>query len=228
MKMRFKLSLWLIAVMAVVVTIVATVLIRYASGISYYLSVKSLGHLTAQRVEFWKGREEGYIRTLRALANIMGDFESIPADERRDRFDDMLRSSLEAEPQMAAMYTIWKPNAIDDMDSLNIGRTGSSPTGQYAPAFFKENDGIEERTSIDIDSIIAHINSPNSNKDRVDNPSLFLIKGKYTYIIKITVPVINRRTSKVTGAIGCYLSIDAVQNIVEKTRKQTVKSPRPI
>jgi len=219
MKMRFKLSLWLITIMAVVVTIVTIVLVRQASGISYYLSVRSLKHLTCQRVEFWKGREEGYIRTLHTLANIMGDYESISAEERRDRYDDMLRSTLEAEPQMAAIYTVWKPNAIDDMDSRYIGRTGSSPAGQYAMAYFKETDNIEGRTSGEIENIIKYITSPIGNKDRVDNPSLYNINGKNTYIIKIAVPVINHKKNKIVGALGCYLSIDAIQRILENTMK---------
>jgi len=219
MKMRFKLSLWLIAVMAVVVTIVSITLIRQASGISYYLSIRSLRHLTGQRAEFWKGREEGYIRTLHTLANIMGDFESINAGERRDRFDDMLRSTLEAEPQMAAIYTVWKPNAIDDMDGRYKGRTGSSPTGQYAMAYFKETDKIEGQTSGDIENAIKYITSPNGNKDRVENPLLYNINGKNTYIIKIAVPIINHQNSRIVGALGCYLSIDAIQRIVENTMK---------
>ena len=32
----------------------------------------------------------------------------------------------------ASLYSIWKPNAVDGMDSRFIGRAGSSPTGQYA------------------------------------------------------------------------------------------------
>jgi len=219
MKIRFKLSIWLIIIMAVVVTIVTIMLIRQASGISYYLSVRSLGHLTSQRVEFWKGREDGYLRTLRTLANIMGDYESIQADERRDRYDDMLKSALEAEPQMISLYTVWKPNAIDEMDSLYINRTGSGPSGQYAIAFFKETGKIIGRTCSDIDNVTAYINSHFAHKDRVDNPSVLKIRGKNTNIIKLAVPIINYSNKKIVGALGCLLAIDTIQNIVENTMR---------
>jgi methyl-accepting chemotaxis protein len=171
MRIKFKLSIWLITITAVVVTGITILLLRQASGISYYLNIRSLGHLTSQCVEFWKGQEDGYIRTLHTLAKIMGDYESIQASERRDRYDDMLRSALEAEPQMAAMYTVWKPNAIDNMDSLNIGRKGSSSTGLYAMAYLKEAGKITGHTSGDIDNVIAHITGPNAYKDRIDNPA---------------------------------------------------------
>jgi methyl-accepting chemotaxis protein len=220
MKIRFKLSLWLIGVLAAVAIIVTIILLKQASGISYFLSVRSLGHLTSQRAEFWKGQEDGYIRTLHTLANVMGDYESIRAEERRDRYDDMLKTTLEAgENQMISLYTVWKPNAIDDMDSRFIGRLGSSPTGQYAISYFRENNTITGRASGDIESITAHINGPNAYKDRIDNPTILKIKGEKTYIVKLTVPVINHRTKKVVGALGCFLSVDPIQQIVEKTIK---------
>jgi len=225
MKIRFKLSLCLIGVLAAVAITVTIILLRQAAGISYYLSVRSLGHLTSQRAEFWKGQEDGYIRTLHTLANIMGDYESVRAEERRDRYDDMLKSTLEAgESQMVSLYTVWKPNAVDDMDNRFIGRLGSSPTGQYAISFFKEN-GFKEtfkitgRTGGDVENITAHINGPNAYKDRIDNPTILKIKGKNTYIVKLTVPVINHRTKKIVGAVGCFLSVDPIQQIVEKTIK---------
>ena len=219
MKIRFRLSICLIAIMAFMIIGITVLLLRQASGISYYLSIRNLGQLTAQRVEFWKGQEDGYIRTLHTLANVMGDYESIQAEERRDRYDDTLKAALETEPQMVALYTVWKPNAIDDMDSRYIGRTGSSPTGQYAMAYFKETGKITGRTSGDINNVMAHITGPNAHKDRVDNPTILKIKGKNTYIIKISVPITNNRTKKVVGGLGCFLVIDTMQYIIENTMK---------
>jgi len=220
MKIRFKLSLCLIAVLAAVAIVVTIILLKQAAGISYYLSVRSLGHLTSQRAEFWKGQEDGYIRTLHTLANIMGDYESVRAEERRNRYDDMLKSTLEGgEPQMVSLYTVWKPNAIDDMDNRFIGRLGSSPTGQYAISFFKEANMVTGRACGDVESLTAHINGPNAHKDRIDNPSILKIKGKNTYIVKMAVPVVNPRTKKVVGAVGCFLSVEPIQKIVEKTIK---------
>jgi len=219
MRTRFKLSVCSIVIMAVLITGTTILLLRQASVISYYKSIQNLENLTGKRVEFWKGREDGYIRTLHTLANLMGNFESIKAEERRDYYDDMLQAALKAEPQMVAMYTVWKPNAIDNMDSRYIGRTGSSPMGQYAIAYFKETNKIAGRTSGDIDSVMAHITGPNAGKDRVDNPIILKIKGKNTFIIKITVPITDNRTNKVVGGLGCFLTIDTMQCVLDNTIK---------
>jgi len=217
MKIRISLSIWLIAVIAVMLTGITILLLRQVSGISYYKSIQSLEYLASQRVEYWKSREDSYSRTLHTLANLMGNYESIQAEERRDRYNDMMQAALKTEPQMVAMYTVWKPNALDDMDSFYIGKTGSSPTGQYAMAYFKETNKIAGRTCGDIDSVIAHISGPNAHKDHVDNPTIVKIKGKNTFIVKITVPITNNHTNKIVGGLGCFLVIEPIQRIVENT-----------
>jgi methyl-accepting chemotaxis protein len=219
MKMKFRLGVSLVIITAVVVTGITILLLRQASGISYYLNIRSLGHLTSQYAEFWKGQEDGYLKTLHTLANVMGDYESIKVSERRDRYDDMLRSTLEGEPQMAAVYTVWKPNAIDGMDSKYIDRKGSSSTGLYAMAYFREANKITGRVSADIDNVIAHISGPNARKDRIENPAYVKIKGTNRFVVKMTVPITNRLTDEVVGGIGCFLFADSMQGIVENTLK---------
>ena len=53
------------------------------------------------------------------------------------------------------MYTIWKPNAVDGMDAANIGRTGLTSTGQFAPAYSRETGRIQLRLSTDVNDGIS-------------------------------------------------------------------------
>jgi methyl-accepting chemotaxis protein len=205
--------------MAVIVTGIVILMTRQISSISYYLNTRSLENLISHRAEILKGQENSNIRTLHALANIMGDYESIKTKERRDYYDNILRNALGVEPQMTALYTVWKPNAIDNMDSENIGRIGSSPSGQYAMAYFRETNKITGRTSSNIDSVIAHINGHNAYKDRVDNPVFLKVKEENTLIIRMMVPIINNHTKEVVGGLGCFLAVEKIQQIVENTKK---------
>jgi len=214
MKLKFKLSIMVIAIMVVVVTTVAVVLLMEASNISRAANLRGLLYMAKEQAQFWKGREDAYIRALTTLANVMNDYESIPADQRRDRYDDMLHSALEAEPNMITIYTIWKPNAIDGMDSRFIGRTGSSPTGQFAMTFSQETGQIVGRASVDIENTMAYLNGPNAHKDRVDNPEPWKVRGKDTFAFKMMVPIINNRTNEVVGGLGCLLAIDVIQTSI--------------
>jgi len=219
MKLKVKLSLIVIAIVAVIVTGIAVILLRRASEITLSLSLRELEYIARERATYLKGREDANLMILRSLANVMGDYEDIPAAERRDRFDDMLRATLETEDSIYQIYTIWKPDAVDGMDSRYIGRTGSTNTGQYGITFIKENDKITSRLSLDVAASMAYLNGPNKLKDRVENPTARNVNGKDTYILRMVVPIINSRTKEVVGDVGGLLVIDALQTIVLNTIK---------
>jgi methyl-accepting chemotaxis protein len=215
MKVKFKLSIWLIAIMVIVATVITILLLWQASELSLNLNLRSLEHIIGSFAKFCKGRENGCINALHKLANIMGDYETIRAGERRDKYDELLKSTLEADPQMVLLYTVWKPNAIDGMDELSIGRTDSSPTGQYAMTYIKETSTMIKRVNADIESSMAYITGPDAHKDRIDNPTLRKINGKDMYTIKMMVPIINDNNNEVVGTLGCLLVIDVIQRVLE-------------
>jgi len=170
MKLKVKLSLMQIAIVAVIVTGIAILLLREATNISLELSMESQTNLLDREVNYWKGREDSHIRALNILGAIMEDYEAIPAETRRDQFDSMLRGALLENDSWILTYSIWKPNALDGMDARFIGRSGSSPTGQYAMTITRETGTITTRASTDIENTMAHINGRDARKDRFDDP----------------------------------------------------------
>jgi methyl-accepting chemotaxis protein len=166
----------------------------------------------------FKGKQDGYIRILRTLANIMADYENVPPNERRDRYDDMLLAVLKSESEIASLFTVWKPNALDGMDSRYIARPGSGPSGQYAVSYKNDGGQIHKQTvaDSDINTAMEYINGPNAKKDHVEEPAFVRLNGRDTYLIMMSAPIVNRRTNETTGIVGCFLDIDAIQKEVEK------------
>jgi methyl-accepting chemotaxis protein len=216
MKIKFKLSILIIVIMAVAAAGIIILLLRQAYIVSINLRLRSIEHLT-NYAEFWKAKEDGYVRALHTLANVMGDYESIKAEERRDRYDELLKSAIEVEPQMVLLYTIWKPNAIDGMDEQYIGRTGSSKTGQYAMTYSKETGSMVKRVSNDINNVMAHITGPTARKDRIDNLTLQKVDGNDRYTMRMMLPITN--DNEIVGALGCLLVINVIQQVLENTIK---------
>jgi len=219
MKIKIKLSIMVIAIIAVILTVVAVILLRQASNTSITLSKRSIENLAAQRQAYWQGREDGLYRVARTLANIFGDFEDDPVERRRDMYDSMMQSVARSEPTIWQVYSVWKPNAIDGMDSRYIGRPGSTETGQYAAAFRMENGKANITTTTDVDNAMAYLTGPNSNKDRYVHPVPRNIDGKDTWYFRIMVPIVNRRNGEVVGGVGCLCVIDAIQPTIEDTIK---------
>jgi len=216
MKLKYKLSIIVIGIMAVVVTGIVLILLREATNISIELSRRSIKYLGSQQAAYWQGRQDSRLAMLRSLANIMADYQDMDAPIRRDRFDSMLRGTITSNPDLLQIYTIWKPNAVDGMDAQYIGRPGSSPTGQYTTCYTRETGEITVRDSADIDDSIAYFNGPNALKDRVENPFFRIINGKEMYLIRMMVPIVSTRTREVVGGVAMLLSIELMQPALEE------------
>ena len=217
MKIKFKLSILVIAIMAIVVAGISILLLRQASDNSINLSKRSLTFLTGQRAEYWKGREDGNILILHTLAETMQDYELIPAETRRNQFDNILQGIISSHPEMINLYMVWKPNAIDGMDARYIGRAGSSPTGQYVIAYTRETGKIVARATTDIDASMAYLNGPNARNIRVEQPFYRSVNGKDEYLLRIMVPIISSTTNEVVGGVGYLLVTSEMQPKVKET-----------
>jgi len=152
------------------------------------------------------GLTSRFFEVLRPLAAIMSDYESVPAQERRDHYDNILQTALISQTSIVSIFTVWKPNAMDGMDSRYIGHAGSTPTGQYTPAFIKENGVIEKRTFIGYIDSMAYLNGPNSKMELVE-PMLLMENRQNVWTLRLYVPIVNPRTNETVGIVGCDCDI---------------------
>jgi methyl-accepting chemotaxis protein len=219
MKIKIKLSLIVIAIMVISIVGVAVILLRHASAISLDLSVKNLTNYAEARANYWKGREDGYLQMLRGLANIMSEYESKPAVDRRDDYDEILRATLAENENFVRIFSIWKPNAIDGMDARFINRPGSTATGQYAMTWGRDTGQIIVTPNLVVDQVTEWLNGPNAKKDRVEGITPFKVNGRDTFITRLGVPIINRRTNEAVGIITCLIDIAPMQGMVESVLK---------
>jgi len=217
MKLKFKLSIMMIAIMAIVVATVAVVLLNQSSGMAVGLNGDGVEFLTVQRANYWQGKENERLQLLRVIADVMSGYERIPAENRRAEFETIILDVLERNPDFITIYTIWKPNALDGMDARYIGRPTSTPTGQFAAAYTRENGPITSRASVDVDGAMAYFNGPNSKKDRILEPEARKVEGRNTFVIRFMVPVVNPKTNETIGGVGGYIDTAGMQAKIEET-----------
>ena len=222
MKIKYKLSLMVIGILALVVIGISFMLLSEASDIKMDLSLKSMDYLAMYQAEFWQAREDAYIRTLRTMANIMAGYAGVDRSSRRDIYDEMLVSTLAAEKNIVNIFTVWRPNALDGMDEFFIGRTGSTAAGQYAMSFTRGANRLESQTlgALELNNVMAHINGTNSRRDFVGYPTPRTVAGRETYAFIMMVPVIEPRYNEVVGVVGCLLDITAIQPLLEQSIKK--------
>ncbi|MCL2211603.1 MAG: methyl-accepting chemotaxis protein [Treponema sp.] len=219
MKLKFKLSIMVIAILTVVVAGVSILLLNRASGISIDLNRQVMKFLSGEQAEYWKGRRDGHLRMISTLADIMADYSGIPERERRDTYDRMLLGTLTSQPNVMQIYTVWLPDAIDGMDSQMIGRPGSAPSGQYAISYSRENGSIEAVVCPLLGSTMEWLNGPGSRQPSVPDPFFRNIQGKNILMVNMVTPIISSDTNKVVGAVGMLMDIEMMQPIVTETIK---------
>jgi methyl-accepting chemotaxis protein len=217
MKIKVKLSLIVIAIVMVVAGSIAIILLQKASKIILEDSLESIGYLGDEQARYWEGRENRYFEVIRTLAAIMGDFQNTEPLERRDRYDDILQAALKSQPNIIRIAAVYKPNAIDGMDSRFLGRVGSTPAGQYSMTWARDTGQITASANLDIQGTMDYLNGPNARKDRVEDPTPLKVNGKDTFVFRLGVPIINNQTNEVVGSVTCLLTIDGAQPMVEKT-----------
>jgi methyl-accepting chemotaxis protein len=177
MKIKYKLSVLMIAIVVAVTGSVAILLLRQASNISKDLNIKGIELVTDQQVSFWEGRYNGYFQVLRSVAAIMENYESVQPENRRDDYDNMLFSTLQAQTNFVRIFTVWKPNALDNMDSRYIGRPGSTATGQYVLTYGRDTGTIQVYTNLVLDQLMDRLNSDNEKEEWINDPSTFNLNG---------------------------------------------------
>jgi methyl-accepting chemotaxis protein len=215
MKIKVKLSIMMILIVVIVAGGVALIQLETSSKIVLKLAKEKTLYLARQRAQYWDGRLNGYISTLQALSNIFNFYESIPVRDRRQQFEDNLKGIFEDSPDFVRLGTIWKPNAVDGLDARNIGRPGSTSTGQFAFTLSRETGRILVTASSVIQQTIDTLNGPNGKVVNMSDPIAFRNNGKDTYAVTITVPIINGRTKEAVGAIIGRLDIGMIQPILQ-------------
>jgi methyl-accepting chemotaxis protein len=221
MKLKIRLSLIVIAIVGIVAGTITVIIMEQAKKIILQKSLDAVSFLADVQAEYWEGREQRYFEVLRTVASMMSDFEETPVERRRDTYDKMLESVMEDQPNFLRVSAIFKPNALDGMDSYYIGRRGSTATGQYAMTWGRDTGSIIPTPSINVAETMAHLTGPNARKDRVEDPQPFTVQGRQTYAFRLAVPVINDRNNEVVGSVSCLLAIDGAQPVVEKVIKET-------
>jgi methyl-accepting chemotaxis protein len=163
-------------------------------------------------------RYEVYLQTARNLATILGDYEYYDQENRRTRFLQSMKSLLEATPHFVAIYTIWKPNVLDDMDAQFAGQAGSSETGQFIPQYTRESGKIELYSYGKYQKVAIMA------QEELGEPEVRTINGQVGYSFHFRVPIINGQ-HEVAGVVGVTANATStqsiIQNILDNNQKYT-------
>jgi len=144
LKLRTKILLPTLVVVALSLTLVSGLLVKWA-GEAAVSEAKVLGRETAERYAL---DVQGFISPIMDQARAMaGIFEAAVKNDQvidRDALDQYQLAILEREPSFLGIWTAFIPNGLDarDAEFANTSKMYDS-SGRYMPYYFRTNNGID-------------------------------------------------------------------------------------
>ncbi|MDR0629389.1 MAG: methyl-accepting chemotaxis protein [Treponema sp.] len=209
MKLRVRLTLIISGLMLVMLLTLTGILISFSSrmqGTAAEDNLQSMAGMTAKDIQ---RRFELYLDVAQTLAQIMNGYESIDIFQRRMRYDDMLFSILSSDIRFIDIYTVWLPQALDELDDQYVNTQGTDATGQYISMYTRESGSVEYRAHPDPRSLLTNL----SARETMGNPVPRTVNGKQTYTISLNAPIVEN-DGTVVGVVGVNVDMGILQPIV--------------
>jgi methyl-accepting chemotaxis protein len=208
MKLRTKLSVIVITIIAAVTAVSSVITLRKAADIaieSAYGESLQAARSSAKELE---NNMESYLYSAKTLAQMFGEYYSMPAELRRAQDDSMMRRLLAENKNYTGLWTAWFPGTLDGLDDQ---------LGQYATLYTRRNGRIEK--------------IPGGNEGWQDTlanlgdeadilPPVWRNVEGYGSVPVITIihPIKNGETGETVGLVGINFTA-ALQSITEEIGK---------
>jgi methyl-accepting chemotaxis protein len=220
MKLKYRLIIIVTSILIVAGVSLSVILVSLASSTQMATALESQERLAAEQARVIQLRYETYLRIAHTLADAMADYDETEPGRQRNRFDQFIKSIVLSNERVVGIFAVFKPNTIDPgMDEFFAGTPGSTETGQWAAWYTQHTGTIEHLIYNDIPAMMAIIDGPNARKEAIDEPAPQNVEGKNTYIVKVSVPVIHRKTGEVVGRVGVEVNTTYTQPVVDDTIK---------
>ncbi|MBW8034905.1 MAG: response regulator [Planctomycetes bacterium] len=154
-------------------------------------------------------------RTLAQTLSAVKDSDS-PLDIGRDQINCILKTILRENESFVGVYTLWEPDAFDQMDSSYAGLEGHDATGRFIPYWSRGSEGFTLAPLVDYatEGVGDYYQVPRSTKcEAIIEPYLYPVQGEEVLITSLVVPIIHEGTFY--GIAGVDIKLDTIQGFVD-------------
>lgn len=217
MKLRTKILLPTLVIVALSLTLVSGLLVKWASEAAV-AEAKVLGRQTAERHAL---EVHGFISPIMDQARAMaGIFEAALKNDQvidREVLDQYQLAILEREPSFLGIWTAFAPNVLDGRDAEFANASAMyDASGRYMPYFFRTENGINGHFCDPPEAGLWYTVPRDTQSDYLTNPYSFETDGKTTIGIDSAIPILVN--GKFYGATGIDYEIT---DFVELSRRIT-------
>ena len=210
MRIRFKLTLIMVALGLFAVTSVGITLLIRSQGSIIGVSEKYARSMAHDSAAYIANFLDTYFYKAETAAHVMEQYQSILPSNRRNMFNVMLEGLVQANPGITAAWCVWEPDVLEGNDQQYLETKGTSSGGRFSPYCYLENGKIELIALEDFNDP-AYLLPKNSGNSTFMDPYEYNVGGKTILMTSICVPI--RMDGKVLGVMGFDLPLTDIQEI---------------
>ncbi|MDR2633234.1 MAG: cache domain-containing protein, partial [Treponema sp.] len=171
---------------------------------------QSAARENSEKIRNWL---EDYIVAARTLARVMEGYKEIPAAERRDHFNMMMRQVLAASPELRGIYANWAPNALDGLDADYANTPETDETGRYKSTWHIQHGSfnVEAIAGFEWDMVAQ---TPVFHEEFMLDPTVYQDSRGTALIAIMGSPIKDKDTGALVGLAGSSLILSAIQDMV--------------
>ena len=171
------------------------------------------GAIAKQQAYHIKAKWDTAFETARTLAQILSGFkdEKVAIELSRQEVNGILKSILIQNPDFAAVYNCWEPDAFDGMDRGYKNDEGHDETGRFVPYWSRGDDG-----KIMLEPLLDYDKQEKIKQECIFDPYIYPVQGKPTLITPLIVPIIVGE--KFFGILGIDMRLDFLQKAADEVK----------
>jgi len=217
MTIRKKILTALISVLSVFIIFTSIILIRRLGENSLRNAITKLYDSSKGLCGFTESVIKNVYDTNKALVKSFESFYEIPAEKRRDYFNNLQKEILKDSEQFIDVWTVWESNALDGLDNKFKNTEGHDDTGRFIPYWTKINGKTSMTALTGYVGSFWYEKPKSSSQGILIEPNNYELQGKMLYVAGTAIPI-RDKTGKVLGVVGIDYSLDYMQ---EKLSKET-------
>ena len=202
----------------VIISFLATIIIvaAKANTTSYEKSMTAAREMGFRYSNVIKNMMSQPLDTSRALSSTFSGIKESGSIISREMANSILRETLENNPNILGLWTVWEPDAFDGMDKNYINKEGHDSTGRFIP-YWNRVGGIHLEACTVYEEQDSYYKRPlESRKEVFMEPYTYEISGRKVMIVSICVPII--ANGKAVGVAGADYSMDIFWKLAQKIK----------
>ncbi|MDR2807530.1 MAG: methyl-accepting chemotaxis protein [Spirochaetaceae bacterium] len=170
---------------------------------------RNIAEKTGEQIGRWF---DEYMDMARGLAQFMEGYKEIPAPQRREQLNFMMKQTLITNPELSDVYANWSPNGLDGMDAEYANAPGADGNGRYTPAWSMGQTGPVVTTiqGFEWDTLMQLPITTDFVFDPFMHPETRLLSAQMCHPVK--------DNGKIIGLVGDVLALSTIQTLVEKVK----------